>query len=85
MRMVSVREDVLEELIKRVTRLERWRDQVVAAEYTPYKGTKSSDFTTGDLPDEGDYGFMEGIGGTANTVQMNCGGGIRYWPTTAVP
>ena len=47
---------------------------------SPYRGTKSSDFTTADLPQHGDYGYQT----TANEIQINCNGAIRAISTSAV-
>ena len=49
-------------------------------EYTKYRGTKGSDFTTTDLPQHGDYGFQ-----TADAeIQVNCNGTIRAVTTAAL-
>lgn len=77
--MIQIRADVIEDIVRKIERLERWRAEVMAAEYTQYKGTSSSDFTTAVLTDHGDYGFQT----TANQVQMNCNGSIRKIATTA--
>jgi len=51
-----------------------------ATEYTKYRGTKASDFTTTDLPQHGDYGYQT----AAAEIQFNCNGVIRAVSTAAL-
>lgn len=60
--------------------LRRQVDDLTRIEYSHYKGTKGSDFTTTDLPQHGDYGYQT----ADNELQFNCNGTIRAVSTAAL-
>ena len=66
-------ESLIADLQRRIAKLE-------TAEYSHYKGTKGSDFTTTDLPHHGDYGYQT----AAAEIQVNCNGTIRAITTAAL-
>jgi len=71
--------DILWQLQQQIDRLGRRLD-VLGRGFRNYKGTKGSDFTTTDLPYEGDYGYQT----ADNEVQMNCDGTVRAISTAAL-
>lgn len=78
--MVQVSREFLEELVRRIGALELTIERLKSMEYSPYKGTKGSDFTTTDLPYHGDYGYQ-----TADSeIQVNCNGTVRAITTAAL-
>lgn len=72
--------DLLETLTNEVLRLQARVDELERQEYGAWRGTKSTDFTTTDLPNPGDYGYQT----TALEVQMNIGGTVRAITTAAL-
>ena len=62
-----------DDLWRAINDLKQQLTDLQAIEYTKYRGTKGSDFTTTDLPQHGDYGYQ-----TADAeIQVNCNGTIR--------
>jgi len=71
---VSTRQEQIELLAKRIVALKHDIGRLQRLEpRSPYRGTKTTDFTTGDLPQPGDYGYQT----TDLEVQMNCNGAVR--------
>ena len=70
----------MSEILRVIDRLERRLGRLEAATFTHYRGTSPVDFTTGILPNHGDYGFQT----TDSEVQMNCNGVVRAITTAAL-
>ena len=72
--------DLFDRITARLGRLDSRVGLLEAAEYTHWKGTSSSDFTTTTLPNPGDYGYQT----SDNELQVNVGGTIRAIATSAL-
>lgn len=74
-------EEKIVELEQQIKELRRRIGELEASERNNnYLGTKSSDFTTTDLPNHGDYGAQT----TDNEIQINFNGTIRAITTAAL-
>lgn len=68
------------DLWQAIANLQAQIEALQAFEYTKYRGTKATDFTTTNLPQHGDYGYQ-----TADAeIQMNCNGTVRAISTAAL-
>jgi len=69
------------ELVRRVVALEAALERLQAGESGAlYRGTQAGDFSTTELPQEGDWGYQT----TDNEVQVNCNGTVRAITTAAL-
>ena len=73
MTMIDLSDPLVRELFRKLAQLERRMEANQPATFTHYCGTKTTDFTTTDLPHHGDYGYQT----TDLEVQMNCDGAVR--------
>ena len=73
-------EELIGELVRRISTIETALEELQHAGYTHYKGAQAGDFSTTTLPNHGDYGFQT----TDNEVQVNCNGTVRAITTAAL-